>query len=173
MNTLKPKLYTLLKTIIGAETVIWSDQNSPAPALPYWSMRIQSARKIGDGYYSQGVTDLGDQTILGVREATVAVQRFGADSDLKCQELVDNLQKTTVSEAFAKQKINCYETGDVLNVSQLMDKTIIEPRAAVDLFIRFGASITDNVGAIETVEVTGSTDNTEIDSVFVATATVV
>lgn len=173
MNTLKPKLYTLLKSVIGAETVIWSDQNSPAPALPYWSMRIQSVRKIGDGYYSQGVTELGDQTILGVREATVAVQRLGTDSDLKCQELVDNLQKTTVSDAFAKQKINCYETGDVMNVSQLMDKTIIEPRAAVDLFIRFGSSISDNVSAIETVNSTGNTDNTEIDTVFVATATVV
>ena len=170
MNTLKTKLYNLIKAQLGAEVLIFSDQNSPRPPLPYWTMRVQSIRKLGHEYLSQGVTDLGDQTIFGVREATVAVQRYGNDSDLKCQGLVDNLQKTSVREAWQVQKIICYETGDVLNISTKLDNSVIEPRAAVDLFIRFGSSLVDNVGIIDTVNNTGSLG--EIDIVAVASSVV-
>lgn len=158
MNTLKGKLYTLVKASIGSETLVFSDQNSPRPALPYWTIRVQSIRRLGSEDYSQGVTNDGDQTITGAREATLAIQRFGPDSDISCQNLVDTLQKTTVREAWQAQDISCYETGDVLNISTTLDKSIIEPRAAVDLFVRFGASFVDTVGAIETVVNTGQTD---------------
>lgn len=169
MNTLKSKLYTLIKAAIGSETLIFSDQNSPRPALPYWTMRVQSFRKLGDDYISQGVTELGDQTITGVREATIAIQRYGNDSDLFCQNLVDTLQKTTVNESWQLQDISCYETGDVLNISTTLDKSVIEPRAAVDLFIRFGANIIDNVGIIDNVTSSGDTnDDAVIDIIAVS-----
>lgn len=174
MITLKSKLYTLIKARIGAEVLIFSDANAPRPPSPYWTMRVQSQRRLGKEYYSQGVTALGDQTILGTREATVAIQRFGPDSDIKCQTLVDELAKTTVIETWQAQKICVYETGDVLNISTTLDNSQIEPRAAVDLFIRFGASMTDRVGIIETVNNTGSTDQLidtdEIDIVAVASS---
>ncbi len=174
MNTLKSKLYTLLKAVIGSETLIFSDQNSPRPSLPYWTMRIQSLRSLGDQYFSQGVSPTGDQHIFGTREATIAIQRYGDDSDLKCQELVDTIGKTTVSEAWSVQNISCYETGDVINIIQLLDKSVIEPRAAVDLFIRFGGDVTDNVGMIETIETTGDLPGHDdaIDVVAVASSVV-
>ena len=174
MITLKPKLYTLIKARVGSEVLVFSDQNSPRPPAPYWTMRVQSQRRLGKEYYSQGVTDLGDQTILGTREATVAIQRIGPDSDIKCQTLVDELAKTTVIETWQAQKICVYETGDVLNISTTLDNSTIEPRAAVDLFIRFGASLNDTVGIIDTVNSTGSTDQLidtdNIDIVAVASA---
>lgn len=173
MITIKSKLYTLIKAQIGNEVLIFADQNSPRPALPYWTMRLQSIRRLGSEYFSQGVDNAGNQDIFGTREATLAIQRYGSDSDTKCQELVDNLSKTTSREAWGSQKINCYETGDVTNISQLLDKSIIEPRAAVDLFIRFGGEIVDNVGMIETVTSSGDTNNDdEIDVVAVASSVV-
>lgn len=175
MNTLKGKLYTLIKASIGTETLVFSDQNAPRPSLPYWTMRVQSFRRLGSENYSQGVTNDGDQTITGTREATIAIQRYGDNSDIACQGLVDTLQKTTVQEAWQQQDISCYETGDVLNISTTLDKSVIEPRAAVDLFVRFGASIIDNVGAIDTVVNTGQTDQAidEENIDVVATAPVV
>lgn len=174
MNTLKSKLYTLIKAAIGSEALIFADQNSPRPAMPYWTMRVQSSRRLGSEHYSQGVTDDGDQTVTGVREATVAIQRFGPDSDLSCQALVDTLQKTTVKETWQLQDISCYETGDVLNISTVLDKSVIEPRASVDLFVRFGAELLDRVGIIETVTTTGQTDqdidDEDIDIVAVASS---
>ena len=173
MNTLKTKLYTLIKAQIGSESLIFSDQNSPRPALPYWTMRVNSIRRLGHEYFSQGVDSAGNQDIFGTREATIAIQRFGNDSDLKCQELVDNLSKTTSCEAWSVQKINCYETSDVTNISQVLDKSVIEPRAAVDLFVRFGGAIEDNVGMIEVVTSSGDTNyDSEIDVVAVASSVV-
>ena len=75
---LKPNLYALVKALIGAETLVFADQNAPRPALPYWTIRVQVQRAVGRDYYSQGVTNDGDQQIDGVREATVQVQRIGA-----------------------------------------------------------------------------------------------
>lgn len=175
MNTLKGKLYALIKASIGTETLVFSDQNAPRPALPYWTMRIQSLRDVGDETYSQEVTNDGDQTIKGTREATIAIQRYGVDSDIACQGFVDELQKTTVNEAWQSQNISYYDIGDVLNISTTLDKSVIEPRAAVDLFVRFGATMLDRVGAIETVINTGQTDQVidEENIDVVATAPIV
>ena len=175
MDTIKGKLYALIKASVGAETLVFSDQNSPRPALPYWTMRIQSFRDVGDETYSQEVTNDGDQTIKGSREATIAIQRYGVDSDIACQGFVDELQKTSVNEAWQAQNISYYDIGDVLNISTALDKSVIEPRAAVDLFVRFGAIIIDRVGAIETVTNIGQTDQAidEENIDIVATAPVV
>lgn len=158
MINLKPDLYALVKALVGAETLVFADQNAPRPALPYWTIRVQVQRAVGDDYYSQGVTNDGDQQIDGVREATVQVQRIGVDSDFKVAELRDNLSKTTVLEQWQVKDLALYDTGDAQNVPFLLDKSQLEPRASVDLFIRFGSRVIDRVGVIETVNLTPGFD---------------
>lgn len=153
MDNLKPDLYTLVKALVGAETLVFADQNAPRPALPYWTIRVQVQRAVGGDYYSQGVTNDGDQQVDGVREATIQVQRIGTDSDLKVAELRDNLSKTTALEQWQLKDLALYDTGDVQNVPFPLDKSQLEPRASVDLFVRFGSKILDRVGAIEVVSV--------------------
>lgn len=158
MNTLKTKLYTLLKAGIGSETVIWSDQNSPRPAFPFWTLRLQSFRSVGESDTGQGVSNAGAQAVQNVREATVAVQRFGMDSDLACQGLKDTLTMTSVSDQWYVNKIALFDVGNVVNLTAKLDNSQLEPRAALDLFIRFNSIVTDTgagVGAIETVEAVG------------------
>jgi len=150
--TVKATLYTLVKALIGAETLVFADQNAPRPPLPYWTIRLAAQRAVGEDAYSQGVDANGDQTVSGVREITVQVQRFGPDSDVSCADLRDNLSRTTVSEAWQVEKIALYDVGDVLNVPYKLDNSQLEPRASVDLFVRFGTELLDRVGWIDTVE---------------------
>lgn len=150
--TVKDTLYTLVKALIGAETLVFADQNAPRPQLPYWTLRLAAQRAVGEDAYSQGVDANGDQLISGVREITVQVQRFGPDSDVACADLRDNLSRTTVSETWQVQKIALYDVGDVLNVPYKLDNSQLEPRASVDLFVRFGTELLDRVGWIDTVE---------------------
>ena len=150
--TVKATLYTLVKALIGAETLVFADQNAPRPPLPYWTIRLAAQRAVGEDAYSQGVDANGDQLISGVREVTVQVQRFGPDSDVACADLRDNLSRTTVSETWQVQKIALYDVGDVLNVPYKLDNSQLEPRASVDLFVRFGTELLDRVGWIDTVE---------------------
>lgn len=162
--SLKDTLYTLVKAVIGAETVIFADQNSPRPAIPYWTLRVSMGRALGVDYFSQGVTAQGDQTIAGVREATLQVQRIGANSDTACADLRDNLSKTTVMEAWRLQKIALYDTGDVQNIPFKLDNSQLEPRASVDLFVRFGTELLDRVGAVETVTIDAAYRTLESDN---------
>ena len=150
--TVKATLYTLVKALIGAETLVFADQNAPRPPLPYWTIRLAAQRAVGEDAYSQGVDANGDQTVSGVREITVQVQRFGPDSDVACADLRDNLSRTTVSETWQVKKIALYDVGDVLNVPYKLDNSQLEPRASVDLFVRFGTELLDRVGWIDTVE---------------------
>lgn len=159
MSALKSTLYTLLKASIGAETVIFADQNSPRPALPYWTMKVQLRRKIGHDAYSQGVTNAGEQTVFGVREGTVQIQRIGTDSGVKMSDLRDILAKTSVMEQWRVSKISLYDMGDVQNVPYPLDDTQLEPRASMDIFVRFGTSLLDTVGAIETLDITAGFDS--------------
>lgn len=151
--SVKDTLYTLLKASVGSETLVFADQNAPRPPLPYWTLRLSAQRQVGKDSYSQGVDDSGDQLVSGVREITVQVQRIGTDSDVSCADLRDNLSKTTVLEEWQRQKIALYDLGDVLNVPYKLDNSQLEPRASVDLFVRFGTELLDRVGVIETVNV--------------------
>lgn len=151
--TIAATLETLIKSAIGAETLIFADQNAPRPALPYWTMRLSTRRAVGRDAYSQGVDINGDQAVSGVREITVQVQRIGAGSDVACFDLVDNLSRTTIQEAWQLEKIALYDSGDVLNIPYKLDGAQLEPRASVDLFVRFGGEILDRVGDIATVSI--------------------
>ena len=166
MVNLKSDLYVLLKALVGTETLVFADQNAPRPAFPYWTMRVQVQRVVGRDYYSQGVTNDGDQQIDGVREATVQVQRIGANSDFKVAELRDNLSKTTVLEQWQLKDLALYNTGDVQNIPFLLDKNHFEPRASVDLFVRFGSKILDRVGAIEVVRIAAEYETVDLTPGF-------
>lgn len=150
--TVKQTLYTLVKALIGSETLVFADQNAPRPSLPYWTIRLSVQRAKGGDVFSQGVDNNGDQLISGVREITVQVQRIGTDSDVACADLRDNLSRTTVMEEWQRQKIALYDVGDVLSVPYKLDNSQLEPRAIVDLFVRFGTELLDRVGVIEVVE---------------------
>lgn len=160
--TISASLYTLVKSIVGAEELVFADQNAPRPALPYWTIRVSTQRKVGADSYGQGVDADGDQLVSGVREATVQIQRIGANSDVVCADFRDILSKTTILEDWQMQKIALYRIGDVLNVPYKLDDSQLEPRASIDLFVRFGTELLDRVGYIDTVEITAEyvSDNT-------------
>jgi len=165
MDTLKPDLYALVSALAG-ETVIWADQNSPRPALPYWTMRLNVIPTLGSAGYSQGATVDGDQTIYRTNEATLALQRFGTDSEIKCHALKSDLDRMTVIAAWRAKKIACFNTGPVNNITLKLDNSTMEPRAAVDLFIRFGTRVLDRVGIIDTVRIEGEYPEAESASVI-------
>ena len=153
MTTLKAKIYTLVKALVGTETLIWGDQNAPRPALPYWTMILQSIRKVGEDTYSQGVTDEGVQTVTGTRDATLAIQRYGTGSDIACADLRDKIALISVIESWIAAGVVVYDETPITNATVKLDNAQLEPRAAIDLMIRFGVDTDDIVGAIETVEV--------------------
>lgn len=155
---LETDVYSLMQPILGG-TVIWADQNSPRPALPYSMMKIMGVRYVNQDHYSNPDVN-GVQTIKGDREFTLNVQRFGqSDVTSFLNGVVDKLRLTTNIDKFMAKKLTAFNTGAVTDISALLDKTAIEKRATVDIFIRYKSSLTDNVGIIETANVEGDDDS--------------
>lgn len=148
--------YGLIKALIGSETLIFSEQNAPRPELPYWTIRIQSTNGVGLDEKSNGVDDDGNQKLNGHREAIINIERIGVASDDKCLDLVNDLAKVTVIDAWRAAKVSVFDIGNIMRVPYAMDSDHLEPRAIVDLSVRFGSELLDNVGIIETVESTGT-----------------
>jgi hypothetical protein len=146
----KTTIYTLLKALIGSETLIWGNQNAPEPPLPYWTVIIQTTRRIGSDAYSQGVDDDGNQTVFGVRAGTIALQRYGTDSELKCADVRDALAKISVIESFSSAGLEIYDVGPINDTTITQDASIRKPRASMDVMVRFGTKLLDEVGIIQT-----------------------
>lgn len=158
--SLETDVYGLIQPLAGG-TVIWMDQNAPRPALPYCAMKINSVRYVNRDW--TGDPDAGgNQPVTGDREFTLNIQRFqkyGPESVTGVlQNIADKLRLGTVIDKFQAKKLVAFDAGAVTDISALLDKTIIEKRAALDIFMRYKSRQIDAVQIIETVSV-AATDN--------------
>ena len=156
--SLQTDVYSLMQPIIGG-VVIWADQNSPRPPLPYSVIKINSVRYVNQDHYGDP-DNAGIQTVKGDREFTLNVQMFG-ESDVvsSLSGVVDRLRLTSNIDKFMSKKLTAFNTEAVTDISALLDSTVIEKRASVDIFMRYKSSLTDNVGIIETASIEGDDDS--------------
>lgn len=152
--SLESDVYDLIQPLIGG-TVIWMDQSAPRPALPYCAMKINSVRYVNRDWTGDPDAN-GNQPVTGDREFTLNIQRFQA-SPLNVtgvlQAVVDKLRLGTVIDKFQAKKLVAFDTGAVTDISALLDKTIIEKRASLDIFMRYKSRQIDVVKFVETVSV--------------------
>jgi len=150
--TLKTDLLELFRSLT-TEEVILADQNKPRPALPYSAIKVIGMRRVKGDWYSEDIGANGLQTVKGDREFTLSIQRFGTDSVEALDTLANKLRLTTIIDKFNNAKLPIVSADDVVDVAALLDKSQIEPRASLDVFMRLKSSLTDNVGYIDTVEI--------------------
>ena len=168
-SELKTLLYSLVTSPLPvASLTIWDTQNAARPELPYWTLRLGSIRKVGTDTYSSSVDNVGDGYAVGTREATLSVQCLGgSDPEIACSDLRDMLMMPSMQERWLASEIALYRVGDVQVVPYLMDNGHWEPRAAMDLFIRFGVHLTENMGLIEIADIDGNfIDHPQISGPF-------
>jgi hypothetical protein len=167
--TLRQDLFALFDPLI-TETVIWQDGNAPRPALPYVAMKVMGMRRVNQDHYSEKLDDDGMQAVKGDREFTLNVQRFGSSSVESLDDLANRLRLETIRNRFFTAKLPLISADDVVDVAALLDKSQIEPRASLDVFIRLKSELLDNVGYIETVVITATDDSDAPPYVVTVTA---
>lgn len=170
--TLESDLYDLFSPIVGG-TLIFDDQNTPRPALPYSSMKYSSFKRVNFDRKSD-VDDSGNQTVAGDREFTLTIQRYqasGNDVVRNLQTVVDKIQWQTNIDKFVNKGIVPFWNHPVMDISMLLDKTQIEKRATVDFLIRYRQKSVDNgVGIIDTANITGDDDSSAPSYTIIASA---
>lgn len=158
--TLRTDLRALFFPLFGlpGNKVIWQDEDAPRPALPYVAMKVISQRFVKQDYYSDP-DENGVQKVQGDRELTLNIQYLGADSVQNLEAIVDKLRLNSVLDRFMNAKYVAFNTAQVTDVAALLDKAQIEPRASLDVFIRTKKYQDDQVGIIETANISPTYTN--------------
>lgn len=173
VSTLKTRLYTLIQPILGG-TVIWADQTGPRPALPYSTMRLGVITTVGEPNYSD-VDNAGVQTVITARESVLNINRFGVDSVATIETLSDKLLLNSNLDKFSVLEVAIFDMSAVTDIAQLLNGIAIEPRASVDVSIRWQSNQLDTVGIIETVISNGTISevNTALNEEYILSVTTV
>ena len=149
------KIYPLLIKLVEPEELIYFDENAPRPALPYWCMRVQSTVGIGRDEHDDKVDVNGTMSTFGNRECTLSIERIGRGSDSKLLDLMNSLKSINTIDSWHAYNIEIYDMSGIMRVPYEMDNDHLEHRATIDVFLRFGSELCENVGIIETIESTG------------------
>ena len=166
MKELRRFLRSLMIDLLGidAQSVYWANQSAPKGALPVATLRLYS---IGQEAMAEdrGV-DEADRLDLQLPQAAVLeVQIFdesGGDPVGRLETLLLKLETPTVADRCHAAGVAFFAAEPVLDITGLLaDGKTYEPRAAVDLHIRFNGRIKDSPSIIEKVEITAKAKKPE------------
>lgn len=140
--------------------VIWVNPNAPRPDKPYITLQVLNVQRVGRAYY--GPVDTQGQAVVQFdREAVVSITTYEdtmADPRSALQrmeDLRDSLEKYSVRDYLASEGWGLRAIEMLNDAPQLIDTTW-EPRAVFDVRMGTRKQILDDLGIIETAEITGS-----------------
>lgn len=172
-STIRTALNTWAETVTSLSPAIWADQNAPQPyddeALKtfdaYIILRLTQTEQIAEDYEAPPPDSGGISTIYGNREFMVFIEIKGKNALIEMNKLLDSFQRSTVRATLYESKIIYVDNFPIQNITGLDDTQYIE-RTSMDVLFRTESVITDTVGIIEDVEVTGTIKNEEGDTIY-------
>ena len=166
MKELRRFLRSLMIDLLGidAQSVYWANQSAPKGALPVATLRLYSIAQ--EAMAEDRGVDEADRLDLQLPQAAVLeVQIFdesGGDPVGRLETLLLKLETPTVADRCHAAGVAFFAAEPVLDITGLLaDGKTYEPRAAVDLHIRFNGRIKDSPGIIEKVEITAKAKKPE------------
>lgn len=166
MKELRRFLRSLMIDLLGidAQSVYWANQSAPKGALPVTTLRLYSIAQ--EAMAEDRGVDEADRLDLQLPQAAVLeVQIFdesGGDPVGRLETLLLKLETPTVADRCHAAGVAFFAAEPVLDITGLLaDGKTYEPRAAVDLHIRFNGRIKDSPGTIEKVEITAKAKKPE------------
>jgi hypothetical protein len=149
--------------------VIFYNENSPRPSLPYVTLYLQSLVQIGSDYTAPP-DNTGDAEMVGDREFTLQFQSYGGDPITLLENVRTSLQKQTVLDTLRANGIVFVNHFPINDITALLD-TEFEARASMDILFRIAQTDEDVSGNIETVEIE-ETLNDSLGVVYNETVTI-
>lgn len=166
MKELRHFLRSLMIDLLGidAQSVYWANQSAPKGALPVATLRLYSIAQ--EAMTEDRGVDEADRLDLQLPQAAVLeVQIFdesGGDPVGRLETLLLKLETPTVTDRCHAAGVAFFAAEPVQDITGLLsDGKTYEPRAAVDLRIRFNGHVKDSPGIIERVEITAKAKKPE------------
>lgn len=130
--------------------IIRANSDGPRPPLPYITLRVSNSPRMG--LLEADLSDDGMQTYAAHRDATVELQCFGVGGFDALDDLSQRLKGPGMLAAALAANFAVYAADAVQNVPVLRDGGKYEPRAVMDIGIRYTKEHDENVGLISTVK---------------------
>lgn len=145
---------------VAKNKVIWANQEGYKPAVPLVTLMGYSER--GEAMANILPTETtGEFELVTPTAFVLEVQYFGGKGAFPVDTLSDfvaQLSRPTVVDKFMAAGMAFLYADPVQDVAALLDSSQqVEPRAAVDLHLRYTAQVLDTPGIIDTVDITGHT----------------
>lgn len=149
----KDSIYTYIADNVGGIPVIWTNQNSPRPSMPYILLTLTAIPT--EFFPFAGSTDnSGNRSLSYTGQFLLSIQSHGEDSMDYLQTLQESFSTADGKVALHNLGLTIQNESDITELPTVIDKTI-EPRWLYELDIGFCNSYIENVGVIETVEISG------------------
>lgn len=149
--------WEVISAIIPAPLVRSSQRDAERPPKPYATYRIISRKTIGTD--EQVSTDEnGVMTLRGLREGVIQISVFGGNARFVCDTLLNNARKESSRYLMRRVRFWLNANAGVKDTSAARDKLNFEQMATVDLYYRHQTTYQDDVGIIDTADVTGDLD---------------
>ncbi len=156
-----------LRDLVGPGVpVIWENQNAAKPLAPYIALKFSSQRTMGmtENVYTQ-IRDDHTSTPIFVaqmetrsrQQAILEIKWIGPGGMQGLQSLVNKLDMPSSLLAMGSAKVWLLMYHPVQNITALLDASVWEERAIVELLVNFSGSEIDNtVSGITTVNLEDS-----------------
>lgn len=146
----------VVANIPGNYPAIFLYQNGPRPTVDYVTINMTSLVQIGEDYTPDPTDDTGIVGMVGDREMTIQLASYGGknvDPFTVMENLRSSLQKQTVLDSLRVNGIIYANHFPINDISVLID-TLYERRAQMDVLFRIGQYYGDNLGDIDTINMT-------------------
>ena len=147
-----------------AVTVIYANGNAPRPEKPFITLGINSLRNLAMPFRNE-IDDMGIQNV-GSSMAFTAVFNSYADEMHGAERLLNKLERhfrTEIAYLHFRGDIAYMETVFGVSAIPQVEGAVNESRANMECIFNLNQTIEDNVGLIETVEITDELTNTIIE----------
>jgi hypothetical protein len=139
--------------------VIFENENGPHPGddidstIPYATIRLDDSESAGqDDVRSED--DEGIVVYSGQRTATVSVNYYGPLPLEEVSKASNSLETQSVKDFLISEGISIGEKNQIRDLTEIME-TEYQKRAFFDFSINFSDGVEDDVGVIESAELTG------------------
>ena len=158
----KKFLHDLAVELLGLQKnqVVWANQNRPRLNPPFAVLRFYSPKREAQEEIRSTATP-GIVNVMVSVSGRLEVQLFekpGADPMNEIEIMVRSLEKPTVADKCFAARMAFFDSEPVQDITAALEAQTFEPRAAVDLSIRYTSLLTDDVGIVNEVSIAGKTD---------------
>ena len=142
---------------LNKSKVVWYYPNAPQPARRFATLQIFAQR----GEAQEDIIPTDEKGVYNVavpETQTLSVQLYGVKDADVCGALAllaRQLEKPTVVDKCFAAGVAFYNAESVVDLTDAVDDANAMPRANIDFYVRANSVITDDLSAIEKVQVDG------------------